>query len=65
MSPFQIMQSKTIISCVPFIAKSKAVKRFIESDVTNEVPATLLKTHENFTLFLDSDSVSLIDPSGL
>ncbi|GMA60246.1 hypothetical protein GCM10025859_06860 [Alicyclobacillus fastidiosus] len=61
MTPYQIMQSKTIVSCVPFISKANAVKRFMYSELTNQVPATLLKTHSDFTLFLDKDSASLLE----
>lgn len=60
MTVHQIMQSKKIISCVPYKAKAKAVKDTIDNDVTNLIPATILKTHNDWTLFLDSESASLI-----
>ena len=61
MSVYQIMQSKVIVSCVPYKAKAKAVKLVLENDVTNTIPATMLKRHPNWTLFLDSDSAALVD----
>jgi glucosamine-6-phosphate deaminase len=61
MSVYQIMQSKVIVSCVPYEAKAKAVKLVLENDVTNTIPATMLKKHPNWTLFLDSDSAALVD----
>lgn len=58
MSVYQIMQCKTILSCVPYSSKAEAVKDTLENDLTNLVPATMLKTHENFFLYLDKDSAS-------
>lgn len=60
MTVHQIMQSEIIISCVPHAVKAKAIKAFMENDVTNLVPATKLKEHENFNLFLDVNSASLL-----
>lgn len=61
MTCYEILRSKVIVSCVPYKVKAEAVKATLENDVTNQVPATLLKTHSNWTLFLDEDSASLID----
>ena len=61
MTAYQIMQSKVIISSVPHKVKAQAVKDTLENDVTNLVPATILKTHDNSTLFLDENSASLLN----
>lgn len=61
MSVKQIMKSKEIISFVPYKVKAKAVQQTIEQELTNAVPSTMLKTHSNWTLYLDQDSASLID----
>jgi glucosamine-6-phosphate deaminase len=61
MTVFQIMRSKVIVSCVPYKVKADAVKMTLENDVTSEIPATMLKQHENVTLFLDEESASLVD----
>jgi glucosamine-6-phosphate deaminase len=58
MTVHQIMQSKVIISCVPYASKANAVKRTMEDPISNETPSTILKTHKNFSLFLDHDSAS-------
>jgi len=63
MTVYQIMKSKVIISCVPYTVKAEAVKKTLENDVTERIPATILKTHENWNLFLDNDSASLINRS--
>lgn len=61
MTVYQIMQSKVIVSCVPYKVKADAVKMTLENDLTCEIPATMLKKHENATLFLDEESASLVD----
>ena len=60
MSVSQIMKCKRIVSCVPYTVKAKAIYDTLNSDTTNAVPATILKEHEDFTLFLDQDSASMI-----
>lgn len=61
MSVYQIMQCNTIVSCVPYKVKANAIKQTLENDVTNLIPATMLKTHNNITVFLDAESASLVD----
>ncbi len=60
-SVHQIMQSKVIVSAVPYLAKANAIKLTLEQEITNMVPATKLKEHSNVTLFLDKESASLVD----
>ena len=61
MTVFQIMQCRHIISSVPHKVKAKAVyDTLCSSQVVPEIPATILKTHSSFDLFLDKDSSSLI-----
>lgn len=56
MTPYRIMQSKTIVSAVPHAVKANAIKLMMENDTTNMVPATLLKTHPDMYLFVDANS---------
>ncbi|MDD2362679.1 MAG: hypothetical protein PHH84_06970 [Oscillospiraceae bacterium] len=57
MTAYRIMQSKTIISSVPYAVKANAIKMMMESEqTTNLVPATLLKEHSVFYLFVDAES---------
>ncbi len=59
MTAYQIMQCKKIISCVPYKVKAEAIKNTVKAkEVTNLVPATLLKTHPDFVLYIDEDSAS-------
>ena len=57
---YEILQSKVIISAVPHVQKATAIKNTMENDVTNLVPATILKTHANWSLYLDKASASLL-----
>ena len=59
MTAYQIMQCKKIVSCVPYKVKAEAVENTLKAkETTNMVPATLLKEHEDFILYLDADSAS-------
>jgi len=60
MSVKQIMKCENIVSCVPYGVKAKAVFDTLSSPLTNEIPATMLKTHEHFTLYVDADSAALL-----
>lgn len=59
-TPYQIIQCKTIVCSVPFSVKAEAVYKTITSRITGDVPATILKRHDDFHLFLDRDSASKI-----
>jgi glucosamine-6-phosphate deaminase len=58
MSVWQIMRCSTIISVVPHLVKADAVKKTLTGKLTNKVPATILKTHADWHLFLDKNSAS-------
>lgn len=59
MTCHQIMQCKKIVSCVPYKVKAEAIENTLKSkEVTNKIPATLLKTHPDMILYVDKDSAS-------
>jgi len=61
MTVSQIMKCKKIISCVPYSVKANAVKKTLSTkETTNLVPATKLKEHPDFTLYVDMDSAKEI-----
>ena len=61
MTVHQIMQCKKIVSCVPYKVKAQAVfKALSAKETTNLIPATKLKEHTDFTLYVDTDSASLL-----
>lgn len=58
-TPKQIMRCRHIISPVPGARKARAIKNTLEAQSPNVmIPASLLKTHERFFLFLDRGSAS-------
>jgi len=60
MSVKQIMRSLRIISCVPRQAKAKAIGMTLRSQLDPNCPATMLKSHPDWQLYLDKDSASEI-----
>jgi glucosamine-6-phosphate deaminase len=62
MTPWQIMQCKTIVSCVPHKVKAISVRNTLINSLTEIVPATILKQHDDFNLFLDVNSASAVIP---
>ncbi|NLK13430.1 MAG: glucosamine-6-phosphate deaminase [Spirochaetales bacterium] len=58
MSPKQIMACKHIVSAVPYAVKAEAVYNTITSKVDPMVPATLLKTHPDWSLYVDRESAA-------
>ena len=60
MLPNQIMDCKHIISSSPHAVKAWAIFHTIIDTVNNNLPATLLKTHPDWQLFLDTNSASML-----
>ena len=60
MLPKQIMACRAIVSVVPHAVKAKAVYDTITQPVNNMVPATLLKTHPEWYLYIDDDAASML-----
>lgn len=58
MLPRQIMACESIVSVVPHAVKAEAVYNTLTRAVDPMVPATLLKKHCRWHLFLDADSAS-------
>lgn len=65
MSIRQIMRAKSILCTVPDRRKAEAVRNSIEGSVTENVPASILQTHPNTVLALDSGSSSLLSADKL
>ena len=63
MTVYQILKCKAIVSIVPYAVKADAVKKTLENDACREIPATVMKAHPDFTLFVDEDSFSGVDES--
>jgi len=60
MSVQQILRSNEIIVAVPDTRKARAVKACLEGDISPMMPASILRTHPNVTIYLDTDSAALL-----
>ena len=63
MSIRQILKSREIVCIVPDARKAGAVRACFEGDVSPLVPASILRTHANTSVYLDRDSAALLSPS--
>jgi glucosamine-6-phosphate deaminase len=58
----QILAAREIICVVPDSRKAEAVRAALEGPVTPQVPASILQTHSNVTVYADSQSAALLRP---
>lgn len=56
-----LLSGRFLYCIVPFKSKAQAVYNTINGEITEECPASILRTRENTTLFLDKDSASLLN----
>ena len=54
----QILKCRSIVSIVPHAVKADAVRRALMEPVNPQTPATALKTHHLWTLYLDAESAA-------
>lgn len=54
----QIMSSKCIVTVVPHAVKAEAIKNTLAQEINNMVPATIMKSHPHWDLYLDADSAA-------
>ena len=62
MSIRQILRAREIIAVVPDARKAKAIQACFEGEVSPLAPASILRQHRNATVYLDSESASLLRP---
>lgn len=60
MSVRQILRAQEIIVTVPDTRKAKAVRACLEGDISPMMPASILRSHRNTTIYLDADSAALL-----
>ena len=65
MSVRQMMKARELLVIVPDARKAEAVKATLEGEIGPEVPASIIRTHPNVTLFLDEPAASLLKPETL
>lgn len=52
----QILRSRSILTFVPYAVKSEAVYKVFTNDITPLIPATVLKSHADWHLYMDADA---------
>lgn len=63
MSIRQMLKAREMLIVVPDARKAAAVKATLEGEIGPNVPASILRTHPNVTLYLDEPAASQLDPS--
>jgi len=61
MSVQQMMKARELLVVVPDERKAAAVKASLEGPITPLVPASILRTHPNVTLYLDEPAASRLE----
>jgi glucosamine-6-phosphate deaminase len=65
MSIRQILKAKKIICFVPDARKANAVHACFDGEISPMAPASILRTHDHTTVYLDKDSAALLSPATL
>jgi glucosamine-6-phosphate deaminase len=60
MSVRQILKAKELLVVVPDARKAQAVKACLEGEISPMAPASVLRTHHDATVYLDTNSASLL-----
>ncbi len=62
MSARHILKAREILAVVPDRRKAQAVKACCEGEISPMAPASILRRHSNATVYLDTNSASLLGP---
>jgi glucosamine-6-phosphate deaminase len=65
MSIRQVLKAREILAVVPDTRKAKAIKACFDGEISNRAPSSILRTHENATVYLDTNSAALLSPATL
>jgi glucosamine-6-phosphate deaminase len=61
MSVKQVLKAKEILAVVPDTRKAAAIKVCFAGKISPRAPASILRTHPNATIYLDTSSASMLD----
>jgi glucosamine-6-phosphate deaminase len=56
----QILKAKELLAVAPDSRKAQAVKACVEGEISPMAPASILRTHLNTTVYLDTNSAALL-----
>lgn len=57
-----LLEAKNVFLLVSGSKKAEIVKRMLEEEISEQLPATLLRHHPRLRIYLDKEAASLIDP---
>jgi glucosamine-6-phosphate deaminase len=63
MSVRQVLKSKEILAIVPGPKKAQAIKACFDGAISPLAPSSILRTHNNATIYLDKESAALLSPA--
>jgi len=61
MSVRQILKARELLAVAPDSRKAEALSACVEGEISPMVPATILRTHPNATVYLDTNSAALLN----
>lgn len=65
MSVRQVLKAREILAVVPDKRKAAAIKACFDGAISPQAPSSILRTHANATIYLDTQSASLLSPATL
>ena len=65
MGPASLMKVKHLVLIVNGKHKAEIFKKFLKEPISEELPATILRLHPNFTVIADEDAASLLSEEDL
>jgi glucosamine-6-phosphate deaminase len=60
-----LLRVQTIIASVPGSRKAEIIRRVVEEPISTNCPATILRTHPDASVYLDTESAAQLDPRTL
>jgi galactosamine-6-phosphate isomerase len=57
-----LMEAKHLILLISGVKKAAITQRVLKQEISNDLPASLLRNHPDFTVYLDKGAASHLDP---
>lgn len=56
-----IMEARNVILIVSGNKKAEIVRQILEEEISEQLPSSLLRNHQNFSVYLDTEAASLLE----
>ena len=56
-----LMEAKNVILIVSGSKKAEIVRQVLEEEISEQLPASFLRNHKNYTVYLDAEAASLLE----